>query len=344
MIRMASFISRHEARLTGRQKAAVLMITLGPQVSSQVFRHLREEDIEQLTMEIANVRNVQPEVRDQIVEEFYTMVHAEEYIAQGGMDYAREILEKSVGPEKTRNILQRLTASLQVRPFDFARKTDATQLLNFIQNEHPQTIALILAYLDPDQSSMILSALNPELQVDVARRLARLDQTAPEVIEEVEGTLERKLSAFVTQDVAQAGGIDVAVDVLNLVDRGTEKTIMESLEEDDPELAEEIRMRMFIFEDLIQLSDRDLRTVVQEADPRDWQYALKTASEEVTAHIFRNMSRRQAEIIREDMEFLGPIRLKDVEDAQQRIVAVIRKLEEAGEIVIARGGEDEIIL
>ena len=193
MICVAISVSRPEARLSGRQKAAVLMITLGPQVSSQVFRHLREEDIEQLTMEIANVRNVEPEVRDQIIEEFYTMLHAEEFIAQGGMDYAREILEKSLGPEKARNILQRLTASLQVRPFDFARKTDATQLLNFIQNEHPQTIALILAYLDPEQASMILSSLSPELQVDVAKRLAKLDQTAPEVIEEVEGTLERKL-------------------------------------------------------------------------------------------------------------------------------------------------------
>lgn len=330
-------------QLNGRQKAAILMITLGPQLSSEVFRHLRDEDIEQLTMEIANVRNVSSELRDLVVEEFFAMMHAQEYIAQGGMEYAREILEKSLGAERAKSILHRLTASLQVRPFDFARKTDPSQLLGFIQNEHPQTIALILAYLQADQASLILSALSPELQVDVARRLAKLDQTTPEVVEEVEGTLEKKLSAFVTQDVTPAGGIEVAVDVLNRVDRATEKLIMETLEEDDPELAEEIRKRMFVFEDIIMLSDRDLRTVIQEADGRDWQYALKVVSDEVAAKIFKCMSKRQAQIIQEDMEFLGPIRLKDVEDAQQRIVSVIRRLEEAGEIIIARG-EDEYVV
>lgn len=330
-------------QLSGRQKAAILMITLGPQLSSQIFRHLRDEDIEQLTMEIANVRNVSAEVRDRVIEEFFAMMHAQDYIAQGGMEYAREVLEKSLGPERARSILQRLTAALQVRPFDFARKTDPAQLLGFIQNEHPQTIALILAYLQPEQASLILSSLSPELQVDVARRLAKLDQTTPEVVEEVEGTLEKKLSAFVTQDVTPAGGIDVAVEVLNRVDRATEKWIMESLEEDDPELAEEIRKRMFVFEDIILLSDRDVRTVIQEADSRDWKYALKVVSDEVAAKIFRSMSKRQAEIIREDMEYLGPIRLKDVEAAQQRIVSVIRRLEEAGKIVIARG-EDEYVV
>lgn len=331
-------------QLSGTQKAAVLLIALGPQTSGEVLRHLKDEEIEELSLEIASLRSIHPEVRDQVFDEFVDMLTAQEYVSQGGMEYAQTLLEEGLGPDKARKILQRLTATLQVRPFDFARHTDPAQLLGFLQNEHPQTIALIMAYLNPEQSSMIMSALTPELQIEVARRLAELDQTTPEVIEDVEAILERKLSAFVTQDTAHAGGIDVAVEILNRVDRATEKTIMAALEEDDPELAEELRKRMFVFEDILTLTDRDLRTVIQQVDSRDLQYALKTASDSVKSKIFRNMSKRQAETIVEDMEFLGPVRLKDVEDAQQRVVSIIRRLEEAGEIVIARGGEDEIVV
>lgn len=308
------------------------------------MRYLKEEEIEQLSLEIASLRHVHPEVRDQVFDEFVDMLAAQEYVSQGGMDYAQSLLEQGLGPEKARMILSRLTATLQVRPFDFARNTDPAQLLSFLQNEHPQTIALIMAYLNPEQAGMIMSSLSPELQIDVAKRLSRLDQTAPEVIEDVESILEQKLSAFVTHDTAHAGGLDVAVEILNRVDRSTERTIMAALEEDDPELAEEIRKRMFVFEDIITLTDRDVRLVIQQVDSKDWQYALKTASENVKSKLFRNMSKRQAEGVLEDMEFLGPVRLKDVEDAQQRVVAVIRRLEEAGEIVIARSGEDELVV
>lgn len=331
-------------QLSGIQKAAVLLISLGPQISGEVLRHLKDEEIEQLSLEIASIRSVNPEVRDQVFDEFVDMLTAQEFVSQGGMEYAQSLLEQGLGPEKARMVLQRLTATLQVRPFDFARHTDPGQLLSFLQNEHPQTIALILAYLNPEQASLIMSALAPDLQVDVARRLAQLDQTAPEVIEDVENILERKLSAFVSQDTAHAGGVDVAVEILNRVDRSTEKTIMATLEEDDPELAEELRKRMFVFEDIITLTDRDIRTVIQQVDAKDWQYALKTASDSVKSKLFRNMSKRQSEGVLEDMEFLGPVRLKDVEDAQQRVVSIIRRLEEAGEIVIARGGEDEIVV
>jgi flagellar motor switch protein FliG len=329
--------------LSGKEKAAILMISLGPRLSGQIFKHLSEDDIEQLTLEIASFRQVQPSQQDLVIQECLTMIQAQEYVAKGGMEYAQEILERGLGVEAANQILSRLTAALQVRPFDFARKTDPSQLLNFIQHEHPQTIALILAYLHADQASMIIGSLPPELQVEVAKRLATLDQTTPEVVEDVEGTLERKLSAFAT-DFTPAGGIDIAVDVLNRVDRTTEKTILKRLEEDDPELAEAIRKRMFVFENIVSLADRDLQKVIREVDTKDWPYALKAASEEVCEAIYRNMSKRQAEMIKEDMEFLGPVRLRDVEDAQQRVVGVIRRLEDSGDIIVSRGGEDDVVV
>lgn len=330
--------------LTGRQKAAILLISLGPELSGQIFRHLTDEEIEQLTLEIASLRRVDSDTRAVVLDEFHEMVMAQEYIAQGGIEYAKELLEKGLGPQKAAEIIHRLTASLHVRPFDFARKTDPAQLLNFIQHEHPQTIALILAYLNPEQAGQILSSLPAELQVEVAKRLATLDRTSPEVLEEVEATLERRLSAFVTQDFTVAGGIDVVVDILNRVDRATEKTIMDALEEEDPELAEEIKKRMFVFEDIVLLSDRDIQMIVREVDSSEWALALKTASEEVQERIFKNMSKRAAEMLKEEMEYLGPVRLRDVEEAQQKIVSIIRRLEEAGEIVVVRGGEDELVV
>ncbi len=246
--------------LTGKQKAAVLLVSLGPELSSLVFKHLREEEIEELTYEIASLDRVMPEIREKVAVEFSQLAQARRYITQGGIEQAKEILEKALGPQKATEIIQRLTASLQVRPFDFARKTDPAQLLNFIQHEHPQTIALILAYLHPEQAAVILSALPGESQVEVAKRLAILDRTSPEVLEEIEATLEKKLSSFATQDFTMAGGLETAVSILNRVDRSTEKTIMEALEEDDPELAEEIKKRMFVFEDIVTLDDRSIRS------------------------------------------------------------------------------------
>lgn len=330
--------------LSGRQKAAIHMIALGPEMSAQIFKHLKEDEIEQLTLEIANVRKINQERRDEVIQEFYQMCMASEYINQGGIDYAKQVLERALGNQKAVEILNRITASLQVRPFDFIRKTDPSQLLNFIQSEHPQTIALIMAYLDPEKAAVILSALPHDRQADVARRIAIMDRTSPEIIKEVERVLERKLSSLVPQEVASAGGVKAVVQVLNRVDRGTEKTIMEALEIQDPELAEEIKKLMFVFEDIVQLDDRAIQRILREIDSHDLALALKGSSEEVAAKINRNMSKRAQEILREEIDFMGPVRLRDVEEAQQRIVSVIRRLEEAGEIIIARGGGDEIIV
>lgn len=332
------------SKLSGKEKAAILLVSLGPDVSAQVYKHLREEDIEELTLQIASLKKIEPEVRDAVLAEFNEMLTAQEYINQGGIEYAKEILEQALGKEKAEAILNRLTATLQVRPFDFARKTEPGQLLNFIQHEHPQTIALILAYLQPEQASLILSALPPERQVDVAKRLATLDRTTPEVLEEIETTLEQRLAAFVSNDYTHAGGIDAAVDILNSVDRTTEKTIIDALEQEDPVLAEEIRKRMFVFEDIITLDDRSIQLVIREIDSKDLALALKTASGEVSDRIYKNMSKRAADMLKEDIEFMGPVRLRDIEEAQQRVVAVIRRLEEAGEIIISRGGEDEFVV
>lgn len=333
-----------DTKLTGKQKAAVLMIALGPEVSAKVFKHLREDEIEDITVEIASMRQVAPEDRDRVMREFENLRQANEYISQGGIEYARDVLRKALGEEEAESILERLTSSLQVRPFDFARRADPSQLLNFIQNEHPQTIALIMAYLNPEQAGIILSALPPDRQVEVAKRLSVLDRTSPEVLQEVEAMLEKRLSSFVSQDYTVAGGIEAAVEVLNNVDRATERTILEALEESDPDLADEIRKRMFVFEDIVRLDDRSIQQVFREVDSREWALALKTASEEVSARIFKNISKRAGEMLREEMEYMGPVRLRDVEEAQQKIVAAIRRLEDAGEIVIARGGEDEVVL
>lgn len=330
--------------LSGKQKTAILLIALGPEVSSQVLKHLREDEIEKLTLEIANQRKIPQEVKDNIVAEFHQMCLAKEFISSGGIDYAREILEKALGAEKAVTIINKLTSSLQIRPFDFARKTDPAQLLNFIQNEHPQTIALIMAYLQPDQSAIILSALAPDRQVDVARRIATMDRTSPDVIKDVEKILERKLSSLVTQDFTAAGGVDSIVEVLNRVDRTTERTIIENLEVQHPELAEEIKKRMFVFEDIVLLDDRSLQLVLREVDSKELALALKASSSEVGEKIYKNMSKRASEMLREEIEYMGPVRIRDVEEAQQKIVNVLRRLEESGEIVVSRGKGDEIIV
>ncbi|MHA6484402.1 flagellar motor switch protein FliG [Paenibacillus sp. strain BS8-2] len=330
--------------LTGRQKAAILLITLGPEVSAQIFKHLRDEEIEQLTLEIANVRKVDSTDRENILSEFHQICLAQEYISQGGISYAKEILEKALGESKALEVINRLTATLQVRPFDFARKAEPAQILNFIQNENSQTIALVLSYLQSEQSSQILSSLPQDKQADVARRIALMDSTSPEVISQVERVLEQKLSATVTQDYTNAGGIDSIVQILNGVDRGTERTILDALEIQDPELAEEIKKRMFVFEDIVNIDNRSIQRIIRDIENSDLQLALKVASEEVREAIFRNMSKRMAESFKEEMEFMGPVRLRDVEEAQTRIVATIRRLEESGEIIIARGGGDDIIV
>ncbi|KMK77216.1 flagellar motor switch protein FliG [Alkalihalobacillus pseudalcaliphilus] len=330
--------------LTGKQKAAVLLISLGPDVAANVYKHLNEEEIEQLTLEISNVRKVESETKEEILEQFHALVLAQDYIAQGGIGYAKSILEKALGENAAMDIINRLTSTLQVRPFDFARKAEPAQILNFIQNEHPQTIALILSYLESEQAGQILSELSQEVQADVAKRIALMDRTSPEIIYEVESILEQKLSATVTQDYTDAGGIESVVDVLNSVDRSTERTILDALEIQDPELAEEIKKRMFIFEDIVTLDNRSIQRVIRDVENDDLQLALKVASDEVKDVVLSNMSTRMAEAFKEEMEYMGPVRLRDVEEAQSRIVTIIRRLEEAGEIVIARGGGDDIVV
>ena len=287
---------------------------------------------------------MEKELKDQVLEEFYELCQAHDYINQGGIEYAREVLEKAVGKERANSILERLTATLQVRPFDAIRRTDPSQLMNFIHGEHPQTIAMIMAYLQPDQAANVLSYLPPEVQADVSNRIALMDRTSPDIVKEVETVLERKMSAIVSNEYAAAGGIQSIVNILNFADRGTEKNILDRLEEKDPELVEEIRRRMFVFEDIILLSDRAVQVVLRQVDTHDIALALKTASEDVEEKIYRNMSKRAAQMLKEDIEFMGPVRLREVEDAQQRIVNVIRQLEDSGEIIIARGGEGEVIV
>jgi flagellar motor switch protein FliG len=335
---------KEQKELSGKQKAAILLISLGPDVSANVYKHLNEEEIEKLTLEISGVKKVDTTAKEEILEEFHNIALAQDYISQGGIGYAKTILEKALGQEQASVIINRLTSSLQVRPFDFARKADPAQILNFIQNEHPQTISLILSYLDASQAGQILSELPQEMQADIAKRIAVMDSTSPEIINEVEQILERKLSTTVTQDYTHTGGIEAVVDVLNGVDRSTERTILDALEIQDPELAEEIKKRMFVFEDIVTLDNRAIQRVIRDCENEDLLLALKVSSDEVKEIVFKNMSQRMVESFKDEMEFMGPVRLRDVEEAQSRIVSVIRRLEDAGEIVIARGGGDDIIV
>ncbi len=329
---------------TGVQKAAILMIALGPERASKLFTFFKEEEIELLTLEIANTKSVSQQVKDEIMDEFYELCLAQQYIAEGGINYAKELLDNALGAERANEVIGRLTSSLQVRPFEFVRKTDPQQLMNFIQDEHPQTIALILSYLPAQQAAQIIGSLSEEKQADVAKRIATMDRTSPDVIQEVEKVLEKKLSSLVNQDYTIAGGVDAVVEILNTVDRATEKHIMETLEVESPELADEIRKKMFVFEDILLLDDKSIQRVLREVDNSELAIALKAANEQVQTAIFNNLSKRLAVMIKEDMDFMGPVRMKDVEESQQKIVNIIRKLEDSGEIIISRGGGDDIVV
>ncbi|WP_043930475.1 flagellar motor switch protein FliG [Bacillus sp. EB01] len=331
-------------RLNGKQKAAILLITMGKDASSKVFKHLDDQEIEKLTLAIAGIQKVDSKEKEEVFNEFHEMCIAQDYLAMGGIGYAKEVLEEALGRDKATKIIQKLTSELQVKPFDFARRIDPMQIYNFLQSEHPQTIALVLAHLEPQQASVILSSLTGDLQSDVARRIALLEQTSPEVIKEVEKILEQNLSATIRQDFTVVGGIESIVTILNGVDRSTEKGILEELKLRDQDLAEEIKKRMFVFEDIITLDRRAIQRVIQEVDNQDLMLSLKAASEEVKKVIYENMSSRMVETFEEEMQYMGPVRVKDVEEAQGRIVSVIRRLEDAGEIVIARGENDGILL
>lgn len=332
-------------KLTGIQKSAILFITLGPDSAAPILKKLPESEIQKITFEIANMQKVKKEVKNEVLQEFVNLNKAKDYILEGGFEYAKNLLSKALGAQRAMEIIDRVSEiTQQYRPFGIARKADAHQLLNVIMGEHPQTIALIMCYLQSEKAAQILSGLPEELQVDVAKRMAVMSNTSPIVIEEVEEILQKKLSNLVRSDIATIGGVGALVDVLNNVDRGTEKAILEELDRDQPELAEKIRESMFVFEDIITLDNASIQRIVREVDVKDMALALKGSSEEVSHIIYSNMSKRAAQTLKEDIEFLGPVRLIDVEKAQQAIVAIVRRLDEAGEIVISRGGEDAVIV
>ncbi len=333
------------ATSNGREKAALLLVTLGQEFAASVFRFLRDEEIEQLVLEIASVRKVDPDQQERVLSECRDTMIARNYIEHGGVDYAQDVLEKAVGKDRAAEVIGRLTSTLQVRPFEFARKADPSQLLSFIGSEHPQTIALVLAYLHAEQAAMVLAALDPERQSDVLRRLALMDRTSPDIVKDVERVLERKLAALFTTGQSRAGGVDTAVAVLNRADRPTEKRILRALESEDPELAQNLRQRMFLFEDIVRMDDRSVQRTLREIDLQgDLAMAMKVASEDVKRKLFSNLSRHAADSLREAIEYLGPVRLREVDEAQQRIVAVIRRLEEAGEVVLSRSGLDDVVV
>ena len=334
-----------DAKLSGVQKAAILFITLGPEVSSGILKKLPEAEIQKITYEIANITSVTSEQREGILNEFLQINKAREYIIEGGMDYARELLSKALGPHRANEILEKVSeATQQYRPFSIARKADAHQLLNVITYEHPQTIALILCYLQPEKAAQVMAELPEETQSEVAYRIATMSTTSPMVIKEIEKVLESKLSSVVRTEMTTLGGVETLVDILNQVDRTTERNITESLEREDAELADRVKSSMFVFEDIITLDDDAIQRILREVEAKELALALKGCSEEVAEVIYKNQSKRAAASLKEDMEFLGPVRLMDVEKAQQGIVAIIRRLDEAGEIIISRGGEDAIIV
>ncbi len=332
-------------KLTGIQKSAIILITLGADLSSGVLKsNFSDEEIEKITSEISLLENVPQDVQDKVIEEFLQLLQARDYLMRGGFDYAKDLLEKTVGHQKALEILDKVAINIQNVPFSSLRKTEAKHLMNFIKDEHPQTIALILTYLHPEQASIILASLPPDQQADVSRRIAIIDRISPDVIKEIEKVLEKKVSMIIPHHEQQVGGIKSLVNILNRVDRATEKTILEELELNDPELAGEVRKLMFVFEDIISLHDVAIQRVLREVDQKDLAKAMRGTNEEVAERIYKNMSKRASEMLREEIQFMGPVRLKDVEEAQQKIVQVIRRLDESGEIIVARGGEDALII
>lgn len=332
-------------KVSGVQKTAILLMCLGPDAAAKVMRKLTDAQIEQISAEIVTLGKINPELREQVLLEFNQEVTVSKRTIYGGVNFARNILEKSIGVDKATGIINRLGDIRTEPPFNFVRKADPAQLLNFIQSEHPQTIALILSHLDPNHSAIVLSALPSEQQAEVVRRIATMDKTTPEIIKEVEEVLQRRFSTFLSEGLTVAGGVKSVAEVLNRADRSTEKNIFEILEKENPGLADEIKKLMFVFEDLVLVDDRGIQQALKEMDNKELALALKTASDGVKEKIFKNMSKRAVESIKEEMEFMGAVRLKQVEEAQQRMVNIVRKLEERGEIVIqGRGGKgDEIV-
>jgi len=331
--------------LTGVRKSAILLLSLEQDEAAEILKRLPPEAVEEVSREIASLGEVSLTMRKDVFGEFYNLALANSYMSEGGLEYAKTLLRKSLSEEDAGRIIKQVTQQVQTTPFSFLQKAQSENLLTFIQDEHPQTIALILAHLPSQKASEILVGLPSQKQIEVVKRVANMEQTNPEVIKEVERGLEHRLSDIVSQTFEKAGGVDTVAEILNLADRSTEKGIMEGLEAEDPDLVEQIRRLMFVFEDILLVNDKGIQSVLKEVDNEELSLALKTASQELRDKIFKNMSERAAQLIQEDMQYMGPVRVSDVEAAQQKIVDVVRRLEDAGEIIIAgRGGEKEMVV
>src|SRR5437868_4767705 len=331
--------------LTGVKKSAILLLSLPQDEAAEILKRLPPEAMEEVSREIASMGEVPVALRKDVFGEFYQTALANAYISEGGLEYAKALLRKSLTDHEADRLIKQVTQQVQTTPFSFLQKAESENLLTFIQDEHPQTIALILAHLPPLKASEILVGLPSAKQIEVVKRIANMEQTSPDVIREVERGLEHRLSDIVSQTFEKAGGVDTVAEMLNLADRSTEKGIMEGLEAEDPDLVEQIRRLMFVFEDILLVNDKGIQTVLKEVDNDELALALKTASQELKDKIFKNMSERAAQLIAEDMQYMGPVRVSDVEAAQQKIVDVVRRLEDAGEIIIAgRGGEKEMVV
>lgn len=329
--------------LTEAQKAATIVISLGSETAAQVYKFLSEEEIEKLTYEIAKIQKLGSEDVEAILSDFYSLCLTQKVVTEGGVNYARTVLEKAFGAQVAASLLERVTRSLKTKAFEFIRKADYKNLMTTIQNENPQTIALVLSYARSDQASTIIAELPKDVRIEVVERIAKMDRTSPEIVNQVEKVLERKFASMVSTDFMEVGGINYIADVMNHIDRSSEKYIFDELYKRDAKLADEIRKKMFIFEDIVLLDSMAIQSFLREIDSKDLVVALKGANQEVADIIFQNMSQRMGETVRSDMEYLHNVRMRDVEEAQQRIVAVIRKLEEEGEIIISKGGKDEFI-
>jgi len=333
-----------EPAMDGRSKAAVFLACLDPDQAGKVLSNMKEEEIEQLTLDLSSLGKIEPDTRETIMEEFHSMYVANRFVSAGGIEHARGLLEAALGPERALEILTKLQSSLQEVPFEFLKRADPSQIASFIQDEHPQTIALILAHMEPNVAAVVLGGMPVEVRPEVLMRIATMDRTPPEIVREVERVLERKMASVFSQGFTFAGGIRDVAEIMNCIDRGAEKAIMADLEEKDPELADEIGRLMFTFDDLINVEDSGIQKALRDIDQKDLGLALKTASEELKDKILGNLSTRAREMILEEMEFMGPVRVRNVEEAQQKIVGVVRRLEESGDIVIGGGADDEVIV
>jgi flagellar motor switch protein FliG len=332
-------------KMSGSRKAAVLLLSMGAEEAAGILRYMKRSDVEAITVEIAKMKRVDPALQDEVLNEFYHLSQADRQIAEGGADLAKEMLERAFDDQRAGEIMYRLRNFLQKRPFEMLRKVDASQITALVQDEHPQTIAVILSHTDPAQSAAVLSALPAELQTDVARRIALMGRAAPEVIKEIESLIEQKLSDLAADEASGGGGgLNVIVPILNNTERAAERQIMSALEEQDPELAENIRNRMFVFENILQLDDRAIQKMLRRVDNKTLAMAMKGANPEMTERLMHNLSQKAAELLRDDMDVLGPVRIRDVEQAQRELVNIVRQLEDAGEIIISRGEKDDFIL